>query len=80
MKEKVQDWSVIPIIIYWTLLILWACIVILYLKQMTLVNSAILVGLILYPYISTSIVVWILEFIQGVWNFIFSAVKNRVTA
>lgn len=80
MKEKVQDWSVIPTIIYWTLLILWACIVILYLKQITLINFAILGGLMLYPYLSTNIVVWVLGFIQGVWNFIFSAVKNRVSA
>ena len=80
MKEMIQDWSVIPVIIYWTLLILWVGIVMFYLKQMTLVNSAILVGLILYPFLSTNIVIWVLEFIQGVWNFIFSAVNNRVTA
>jgi len=80
MREKVQDWSVIPMIIYWTLLILWAGIVILYLKQITLVNFAILGGLILYPYISTNIVVWVLGIIQSVWGFIFSAVKNRVSS
>ena len=80
MKEMIQDWSVIPVIIYWTLLVLWVGIVMFYLKQMTLVNSAILVGLILYPFLSTNIVIWVLEFIQGVWNFIFSAVNNRVTA
>jgi hypothetical protein len=80
MKEKVEDWSVIPMIIYWTLIILWIGIVMVYLKQITLVNSAILVGLILYPFLSTKIVVWVLGLIQSVWNFIFSAVKNRVTA
>jgi hypothetical protein len=51
-----------------------------YLKQITLVNFAILVALILYPYLSTNIIVWVLGLIQGVWNFIFSAVKNRVSA
>jgi hypothetical protein len=80
MKEMVKNWSVIPNIIYWTLLILWVVIVMLYLKQTTLVNFAILVALIIYPFVSTNIVVWILGFIQGVWNFIFSAVKNRVSA
>jgi hypothetical protein len=80
MREMVQNWSIIPMVIYWTLLILWVGIVMIYLQQITLVNAAILVGLILYPYVSTNIVVWILGFIQGAWNFIFSAVKNRVSA
>jgi hypothetical protein len=80
MKEIVQNWSIIPMIVYWTLLILWVGIIMLYLKQITLVNSAILVALILYPYLSTNIIVWILGLVQGVWNFIFSAVKNRITA
>jgi hypothetical protein len=80
MKEMVQNWSVIPTIIYWTLLILWVGIVMFYLQQMTLVNFAILIALILYPYLSTNIIVWILGFVQGVWTFIFSAVKNRVSA
>jgi len=80
MKEMVQNWSVIPTIIYWTLLILWVGIVMLYLQQTTLMNFAILIALILYPYLSTNIIVWILGFVQGVWTFIFSAVKNRVSA
>ena len=80
MKEIVQNWSIIPMIVYWTLLILWVGIIMLYLKQITLINSAILIGLILYPYLSTNIIVWILGLVQGVWNFIFSAVKNRITA
>ena len=80
MKEMVQGWTFIPMIVYWTLLILWVIIVMIYLKQATLVNFAILIGLILYPYLSTNIIVWVLGFIQGVWNFIFSAVKNRVSA
>lgn len=80
MKDIVQNWSVIPMVIYWTLLILWIVIVMIYLKQITLVNFAILVALILYPYLSTNIIVWVLGLIQGVWNFIFSAVKNRVSA
>jgi hypothetical protein len=80
MKDIVQNWSVIPMVIYWTLLILWIVIVMIYLKQITLVNFAILVALILYPYLSTNIIIWVLGLIQGVWNFIFSAVKNRVSA
>jgi hypothetical protein len=80
MKEIVQNWSVIPMVIYWTLLILWVVIVMIYLKQITLVNFAILVALILYPYLSTNIIVWVLGLIQGGWNFIFSALKNRVSA
>ena len=79
MKEMVQDWSVIPMIIYWTLIILWVGIVMFYLRQITLMNTAILVGLILYPFLSTNIVVWFLGIIQSVWTFIFSAVKNRVS-
>ena len=80
MKEMVENWSVIPMVIYWTLLILWVVIVMLYLKRITLVNFAILVGLILYPYLSTTIIVWVMGMIQSVWSFIFSAVKNRVSA
>ena len=80
MKEMVQNWSVIPMVVYWTLLILWVGIVMLYLQQTTLVNFAILVALILYPYLSTNIIVWILGFVQGGWNLIFSAVKNRISA
>jgi hypothetical protein len=80
MKEMVENWSVIPIVIYWTLLILWVVIVMLYLKRITMVNFAILVALILYPYVSTTIVVWVMGMIQSVWTFIFSAVKNRVSA
>ena len=80
MKEMVENWSVIPIVIYWTLLILWVVIVMLYLKRITMVNFAILVALILYPYVSTTIVVWVMGLIQSVWTFIFSAVKNRVSA
>lgn len=80
MKEMVENWSVIPIVIYWTLLILWVVIVMLYLKRITLVNFAILGALILYPYLSTSIIVWVMGLIQSVWTFMFSAVKNRVSA
>ena len=80
MKEIIQNWSIIPTIVYWTLLILWVGIIMLYLKQITLVNSAILVALILYPYVSTSIIVWVMGIIQSTWTFIFSAVKNRVSA
>ena len=80
MKEMVENWSVIPMVIYWTLLILWAVIVMLYLKRITLVNFAILGALILYPYLSTSIIVWVMGLIQSVWTFMFSAVKNRVSA
>lgn len=80
MKTMVENWSVIPIVIYWTLLILWILIVMIYLKQITMVNFAILVALILYPYLSTTIIVWVMGIIQSVWNFIFSAVKNRVSA
>jgi hypothetical protein len=80
MKEMVENWSVIPMVIYWTLLILWVGIVMLYLKQITIVNFAILGALILYPYVSTSIIVWVMGIIQSTWTFIFSAVKNRVSA
>jgi hypothetical protein len=80
MKEIVENWSVIPIVIYWTLLILWVVIVMLYLKRITLVNFAILGALILYPYLSTDIIVWVMGIIQSVWSFMFSAVKNRVSA
>jgi hypothetical protein len=76
----VENWSVIPMVIYWTLLILWVGIVMLYLKQITMVNFAILVALILYPYLSTNIIVWVMGLIQSAWSFIFSAVKNRVSS
>ena len=80
MKEMVENWSVIPVVIYWTLLVLWVGIIMIYLKQITMVNFAILVGLILYPYLSTNIIVWIMGLIQNTWSFIFSAVKNRVSS
>ena len=80
MKEMVENLSVIPMVIYWTLLILWVGIVMLYLKQITMVNFAILVALILYPYLSTNIIVWVMGMIQSAWSFIFSAVKNRVSS
>jgi hypothetical protein len=80
MKEMVENLSVIPMVIYWTLLILWVGIVMLYLKQISMVNFAILVALILYPYLSTNIIVWVMGLIQSAWSFIFSAVKNRVSS
>ena len=53
--------------------------VMLYLKNVTTLSVLILIGLILYPYFSTPIFLWILEKIQMVWNFIFAAVHNRVS-
>ena len=80
LKDSVKNWTVIPSIIYWTLLIMWVGIVIIYLRNVTYKNIILLVGLILYPYFSTSIILWVLDKIQAIWNFIFSAVHNRVTA
>ena len=80
LKERVDNWTLIPVVVYWTLVILWVCIVILYLKNVTIVSVLILIGLILYPYFSTPIFLWILEKIQMVWNFIFAAVHNRITS
>ena len=80
LKDSVENWTLIPEIIYWTLVILWVCIVMLYLKNVTLVSVGILIGLILYPYFSTPVFLWILEKIQSIWNFIFMAVHNRISA
>ncbi len=80
LKERVDNWTLIPVVVYWTLVILWVCIVMLYLKNVTIVSVLILIGLILYPYFSTPIFLWILEKIQMVWNFIFAAVHNRITS
>ena len=80
LKDSVENWTVIPEIIYWTLVILWVCIVMLYLKNVTLVSMGILIGLILYPYFSTPVFLWVLEKIQSIWNFIFMAVHNRISA
>jgi hypothetical protein len=77
--ESVENWTLIPVLIYWTLVILWVCIVMLYLKNVTITSVAILIGLILYPYFSTPIFLWILEKIQDIWNIIFAAVHNRVS-
>ena len=79
LKESVENWTFIPVVVYWTLVILWVCIVMLYLKNVTTLSVLILIGLILYPYFSTPIFLWILEKIQMVWNFIFAAVHNRVS-
>ncbi len=79
LKESVKNWTVIPSVIYWTLLILWVGIVMLYLRNLTLKTVGLLIGLVLYPYFSTNIILWILTKIQTVWNFIFLAVNNRVT-
>jgi len=78
LKERVDNWTLIPVVVYWTLVILWVCIVMIYLKNVTIVSVLILIGLILYPYFSTPIFLWILEKIQMVWNFIFAAVHNRI--
>jgi hypothetical protein len=78
LKERVDNWTFIPVVVYWTLVILWVCIVMIYLKNVTIVSVLILIGLILYPYFSTPIFLWILEKIQMVWNFIFAAVHNRI--
>jgi len=80
LKERVDNWTPIPVVVFWTLVILWVCIVMLYLKNVTIVSVLILIGLILYPYFSTPIFLWILEKIQMVWNFIFAAVHNRITS
>jgi len=80
LKERVDNWTFIAVVVYWTLVILWVCIVMLYLKNVTFVSVIILIGLILYPYFSTPIFLWILEKIQSVWNFIFAAVHNRITS
>ena len=79
LKESVENWTFIPVVVYWTLVILWVCIVMIYLKNVTIVSVLILIGLILYPYFSTPIFLWILEKIQMIWNFIFAAVHNRVS-
>ena len=80
LKDSVENWTLFPGIIYWTLVILWVSIVMFYLKNVTLVTVGILIGLILYPYFSTPVFLWILEKIQSIWNFIFLAVHNRISA
>jgi hypothetical protein len=80
LKDTVENWTLIPEIIYWTLVILWVCIVMFYLKNVTLVSVGILIGLILYPYFSTPVFLWVLGIIQSIWNFIFMAVHNRISA
>lgn len=79
LKDTVENWTVIPEIIYWTLVILWVCIVMFYLKNVTLISVGILIGLILYPYFSTPVFLWVLGIIQSIWNFIFMAVHNRIS-
>jgi hypothetical protein len=79
LKDSVENWTLIPVVVYWTLVILWVCIVMLYLKNVTIISVVILIGLILYPYFSTPVFLWILEKIQSVWNFIFIAVHNRIS-
>lgn len=80
LKDSVENWTLIPVVMYWTLIILWVCIVMLYLKNVTIMSVITLVGLILYPYFSTPIFLWVLEKIQSIWNFIFMAVHNRISA
>jgi hypothetical protein len=79
LKESVENWTLIPQVVYWTLVILWVCIVMLYLRNITFMSIGILLGLILYPYFSTPIFLWILDKIQTIWKFIFIAVHNRIT-
>jgi hypothetical protein len=79
LKESVENWTFIPVVVYWTLVIMWICIVMIYLRNVTIVSVLILIGLILYPYFSTPIFLWILEKVQMVWNFIFAAVHNRIS-
>ena len=79
LKDSVENWTLIPVVVYWTLVILWICIVMLYLKNVTITSVVILIGLILYPYFSTPVFLWILEQIQSIWNFIFMAVHNRIS-
>ena len=80
LNESVKNWTVFPSIIYWTLLILWVGIVLIYLRNISAKTIGLLIGLILYPYFSTDIVLWVLTKIQMIWNFIFTAVNNRITA
>ena len=79
LKDSVENWTLIPVVVYWTLIILWVCIVMLYLKNVTITSVITLIGLILYPYFSTPLFLWVLEKIQSIWNFIFIAVHNRIT-
>ena len=79
LKENVENWTLIPVVVYWTLVILWVCIVMIYLRNVTITSVLILIGIILYPYFSTPIFLWILEKIQMVWDFIFAAVYNRIS-
>jgi hypothetical protein len=79
LKENVENWTLIPVVVYWTLVILWVCIVMIYLRNVTITSVLILIGIILYPYFSTPIFLWILEKIQMVWDFIFAAVHNRIS-
>ena len=80
LKQSIDNWTIIPEIAYWTLVILWVCIVMLYLKNVTFLSVGILIVLILYPYFSTTIYLWVLDKIQSIWNFIFIAVNNRISA
>jgi hypothetical protein len=80
LNESVKNLSVFPSIIYWTLLILWVGIVLIYLRNISFKTIGLLIGLILYPYFSTDIILWVLTKIQMIWTFIFTAVRNRTTA
>ena len=80
LTESVKNWTVFPSIIYWTLLILWIGIVLIYLRNITYKTIGLLIGLILYPYFSTDIILFVLSKIQTLWTFIFTAVQYRISA
>ena len=80
LTESVKNWTVFPSIIYWTLLILWIGIVMIYLRNITYKTVGLLIGMVLYPYFSTDIILFVLSKIQTLWTFIFTAVQYRISA
>jgi len=79
-RDSLNIWIVIASIIYWVLLIIWICIVVIYLRNFGLKFAIIMTILVAYPFISTSIYMYLIKLIGDGIQVVFMNVKNYAKA
>ena len=75
-RDSLNIWIGIATLVYWTLLIVWIAIVIIYLRNFGLWFAIIMTLLIAYPFFATSIYMYIIRIIGDIIKVVFLNIKR----
>lgn len=73
--DNLRIWRIVVQIIYWTLVVLWIGIVLLYLREFNPLNFTILIILIIFPFIATRIIISLITTYSVLNKYIVEALR-----